>query len=100
MSAYSKNERLIAKLLEQFPLIRGLLKYLYQRLVYLMNYTSNKVKINSGWVLEDPFQKIKGHTFFGYYDKSSFNGRGDLLTHAVNNNTCFNVVTLFFFKKL
>jgi hypothetical protein len=94
VSAYSRNERLIAKFLEQFPLLRAIAKYFYQRIVYLQNYSSIKIKIKDGWVLEDPFQDIKGETFFGYYDKSSFNLNGDLLTHAVIDGSCYIYVKL------
>jgi hypothetical protein len=88
VSAYSRNERLIAQFLEQFPLLRSFLKYLYQRIVYIKNYKTFKIKIKDGWQLYDPFPEIKGHTFFGYYDKSPFCKNGNLLTHAVNNEIC------------
>ena len=88
MSAYSSHERLIAKFLEQFPVLRIAVKYIYQRFAYLKNYSSTKMKIEEGWLIEDSFSEIKGHTFFGYYDKSSFSKSGHLLTHVVTNNTC------------
>ena len=88
MSAYSNRERIAAKLLERMPLLRMSVKYIYQRLMYLLNYSADTCILKEGWVLEDAFPEIKGHTFFGYYDKSSFNINGDSLTHGFSDGAC------------
>lgn len=88
MAEYSKKERLIAKYLEKFPLIRNIVKYVYQRLVYVLNYSSKKVILDKNWTLTDPFLELSGQSFFGYYDKPSINSSKDILTHIVKNNEC------------
>ena len=88
MSSYNKTERLLAKLLEEFPIVRQFTKYIYQRLMYILNYSSNNLILSNGYTLIDPFLEIKGETFFGYYDKPSINMRGDILTHKVDKNVC------------
>jgi hypothetical protein len=88
MSSYNKTERLLAKLLEEFPIVRQFAKYMYQRLMYVLNYSSNDLILSNGYTLIDPFLEIKGETFFGYYDKPSINMRGDILTHKVDKNVC------------
>jgi hypothetical protein len=88
MSSYSKTERALAKSFEEFPMVRQLVKYVYQRLMYALNYSSNSLILSNGYTLIDPFLEIKGETFFGYYDKPSINMRGDILTHKVDKNVC------------
>jgi hypothetical protein len=88
MSSYNKLERKLGRVLEAFPVLRGIVKALYQRLMYLFNFPSDDVYISNGYLLIDPFDKLHGETFFGYYDKPSVNLRGDILTHAVIKDTC------------
>ena len=66
MAGYSKKERLVAKYLEQFPLIKNIVKYIYQRLVYVLNYSSKKIILDKNWTLTDPFLELRGQSFFGY----------------------------------
>jgi WD40 repeat protein len=88
MSSYSKTERFLAKLLEEFPIVRQFSKYLYQRLMYVFHYSFSNLVLSDGYTLIDPFLEIKGETFFGYYDKPSINMQGDILTHRVDKNVC------------
>jgi len=81
-------ERSLAKLLEEFPVVRQFSKYIYQRLMYVLNYSSNNLVLSNGYTLIDPFLEIKGETFFGYYDKPSVNMQGDILTHKVVKGSC------------
>ena len=88
MSSYSKIERSLAQLLEAFPRARQFAKFVYQRLVYILNYSSDALVLSDGYSLIDPFEEISGETFFGYYDKPSINKLGDILTHKVDKDLC------------
>jgi len=88
VSSYSPIERIFAKFLERFPLMRAFIKYIYQRLSFLIYRQRDKIFLNARYNLIDPFKDIEGDTFFGYYDKPSLNINGDLLTHVVNNDMC------------
>jgi hypothetical protein len=94
MSSYNKIERSLAQLLETFPRVRQLTKFLYQRLMYVLNYSLTDVILSEKYTLDDPFLDLDGETFFGYYDKSSINSRGDMLTHRVLEGCCSIFVKL------
>jgi hypothetical protein len=94
MSDYNKMERFLAQLLEAFPIIRQFAKFFYQRLMYVLNYSSSNLILSHGYTLIDPFKEINGETFFGYYDKPSINMQGDIVTHQVDKGSCVIFVKL------
>ncbi|MBU0730448.1 MAG: hypothetical protein KKE17_08805 [Proteobacteria bacterium] len=76
MGGYSKIERIIAKVLENFPLLRIVVKESYKRLTYVFYRKRGfqfrlqpLVKLQSAfeWARIEP---IPGEYFYGYYDKS------------------------------
>lgn len=84
MSGYSGLERGIARFLGRFPAVKQIAKYVYSRLVYLRarkpyrkNAVSELTKIGSE----------NGESFFGYYDKSPANTRGEVLVYLVEGGT-------------
>ena len=88
MSAYSKRERKLATYLENFSRIKALIKFFYQRLVFIFNLPRKEIEIADDYVLEDLFPELEGETFFGYYDKPSINIKGGMLTHCVSKGIC------------
>ena len=64
MSSYSPIERIFAKFLERFPLMRAFIKYIYQRLSFLIYRQRDKIFLNARYNLIDPFKDVKGDTFF------------------------------------
>ncbi len=81
MSNYSAKERLIAGLLSRTPGIKNLIKktYLYTNYyIYRQNYD---FKYHNATIRLHtiPEEKLKEESFFGYYDKSPLNDRGQVL---------------------
>jgi len=67
---YSRTERRIASFFRKFPAIKETVKFVYQRINYLVNKKDYTVK--SDYKIEKV--DYDGHeTFFGYYDKSPLN---------------------------
>ena len=88
MANFSTRERLIASCLSSSPLLKKFIKSIYIRVnavVYKKNYTYKILcdKIDSINMVSNDSQE----TFFGYYDKSSINGRGQILSQATNCQT-------------
>ncbi len=87
MAGFSAKERFIAKALNAVPGIKQLVKKLYIRanaIWHKKNYTEkvflDKGSIKTVWNGDE-------ESFFGYYDKSPTNSRGDVLVHLSDYNT-------------
>lgn len=76
MSSYSGLERGIARLLGRFPLVKRFAKFSYSRLVYLKARKPGKVYSVADPV---PYTESQLGSFFGYYDKSPENEKGQVL---------------------
>ena len=90
MAQFSRKERLIASILSSTPKIKGVIKKLYIRvnsIIYRKNY---KYKINHNQIKEihiiDPLAP-QNETFFGYYDKSPENCKGDVIFNESTTST-------------
>lgn len=88
VSVYSPWERFIASLLSSSPLLKKFIKSIYIRLnaiVYKKNYNYKILcdKIDSINMVSNDNQE----TFFGYYDKSSINKVGLILSQTTNRQT-------------
>ncbi len=70
------------------PKVKRHAKTVYQRLSYLRHRPTSKIQIADGWKM----QKLGTQadvTFFGYFDKSCWNARGNLIvTHRQNGEYC------------
>lgn len=87
MAGFGAKERFIAKMLSAFPGVKQTIKKVYIRanaLVYKKNYIQ-KVLWESDEI-ETPWHGTS-ESFFGYYDKSPINGKGDVLVHLTDYNT-------------
>lgn len=82
---YSKTERILAILLSQFPRLKRVLKYVYQRfslLIYKKNY-SHRINTDLYCIANDH----KHESFFGYYDNSPINKDDLILYHSSEHST-------------
>lgn len=87
MAGFGAKERFIAKMLSAFPGVKQTVKKIYiqaNALVYKKGYIE-KVYWGNGSI-EQPWKGCE-ETFFGYYDKSPENSRGDVLIHLTDYNT-------------
>ena len=87
MAQFSAKERIIANMLSAFPGIKRVVKDIYVRLnavIYKKDYIE-KVLYGKGSIA--PIWNGGEESFYGYYDKSPENGKGDILAHLSNYNT-------------
>ena len=84
MSSYSALERSIARILGRFPAVKQFAKYAYSRLVYLR--ARKPYRKNAVAELER-FGPESHESFFGYYDKSPANSKGEVLVNVADTDT-------------
>lgn len=77
---YNKFEKHIAKILDRYPYIRQISKFIYQRLFYMVYYKKYfRYELHPKASLQGILQKDNSQleVFFGYYDKSpwSYDGK-------------------------
>lgn len=83
---YNKNERLLANILTSFPMTKKNLKYIYQRLNFMV-YKKNRQFFSKKELFEISSNN-NDSSFFGYYDRSPMNKRGDkILFYSVPDET-------------
>ena len=83
---YSSSERKVASFFRKFPFVKRKIKYIYQRLNYLMN--TKEANIISDFDVLKIEYKENMETFFGYYDKSPMNeSQTKIIFHASLNST-------------
>ncbi|MGB2138207.1 MAG: hypothetical protein ACPHVP_04990 [Flavobacteriales bacterium] len=83
---YSAKERLIAKLLTSFPKLKLLVKYIYQRINFLIH--KKKYVFKTDLKIEKISTPNSKHTFFGYYDRSPMSNDGKkVIFHSTSFNT-------------
>lgn len=92
---FSRTERRLAKLLENNPKHKKLLKYGYQLvLYYVFKNRFTHILLES---LNSKFSQGEANTFGGYYDKILINNKGAKLYHKIKNNEveiCLNKKTI------
>lgn len=84
MSSFNPIERAIASILSRAPFIKKVAKYLYSRLVFIINRGADKKICDIDVSL---FSDEVKETFFGYYDKSPSNSAGLVLYNSTENDT-------------
>lgn len=87
MAGFGAKERFVAKMLSAFPGVKQTVKKIYiqaNALVYKKGYIE---KVYWGESSIDQPWKGSEESFFGYYDKSPENSRGDVLVHLTDYNT-------------
>ena len=87
MAQFSTKERLIASMLNTFPGVKQFIKKVYidvNALIYRKKY-KEKVLFGNGKIVTiwDGFEE----SFFGYYDKSPENSKGNVIVHLTEYNT-------------
>ncbi len=104
VSSYSGLERSLARMLDRFPRLRGLVRQLYMRLNYLFYRERGfRAALAPGVQLATPSRWLKGglgerdddpaRLFFGYYDKSPWSPDGEhLLLNRLSGNTSVEIV--------
>ncbi|WP_108125537.1 TolB family protein [Saccharospirillum mangrovi] len=84
MSRYNLVERKLASLLVRYPLLKSTAKFLYARVVFLVN---KKKYIRKSLYPLFGFDPASAGTFFGYYDKSPENTNGLVLACVTDHGT-------------
>lgn len=87
MAQFSAKERIIANMLSAFPGIKRVVKDVYVRLnavIYKKNYIE-KVLYGEGSIV--PLWEGNEESFYGYYDKSPENDKGEIIAHLTSYNT-------------
>lgn len=84
MSGFNSIERSIARLLERFPVVKKIAKWIYARVVYLKEKENCTYKVVSPLTTYSESGKA---SFFGYYDKSPVNSTGMVLLCTTSQNT-------------
>jgi len=83
---YSAKERFIAKLLTSFPKLKLLVKYIYQRINFLIH--KKKYVIKTDLKIEKISTQNSKQTFFGYYDRSPMSNDGKkVIFHSTSFKT-------------
>ena len=74
MKNYSTIERIIACALDSFPILRGMMKWSYQRLNYILCRDGMELKLHPKVHMKE-LPEESDH-FFGYFDKSCWSPDG------------------------
>ncbi len=107
MAKYNSLERHIAKILERMPWLRGLIKFFYKRIIYLVYRNPGfSFELSNSYSLETPYSMIgkvddeEDALFFGYYDKSPWNKKmSKTIFHSFTENSEMISLKLFDFEK-
>src|SRR5690625_3842901 len=76
MSNYSSFERSLARTLKKLPILKGIAKKTYSRLIY---YKHKKTYQKKTFSLLSSYRNNGSSSFFGYYDQSPENSKGQVL---------------------
>lgn len=92
MAGYSKGERMIANALENFPLLRTMVKESYKRLVFCFHRKKGfQCSLHPDVTMQSAFEwaglaETQDEYFFGYYDKTPWSpDMGKMLLHQDGN---------------
>lgn len=95
MSRYNYVEKIIAKKLDSFPMVKKISRNLYQRAMYVIHRKKNfQVELNNNvnlFCVDSQYEN-----FFGYYDKSPWNTEMNkyLINRIFNDKLLISVVDL------
>lgn len=94
---YNKFEKCIAKILDKYPYMRWILKFLYQRLSYIVYHNKNfSYELHPKACIKSILWKDKSNfeAFFGYYDKSPWSYDGKYYLVHIFDKQCKNKVKI------